>query len=344
MMSASHQLIAIRDSSQPGAARLAAQELAASIGLGESDVHRAGLVATELATNLVKHATNGGELLLRSVNGAPGELEILALDNGPGMRNVTQSLVDGHSTAGSPGTGLGAITRLSDEFDIYSVVGQGTAILTRLRDRRRPLVNPSAFQIGCVSVAKSGERVCGDGWSVQYRRTSVHILMADGLGHGADAADAADAAISAFTAHTTGEPREVLAAVHDGLRHTRGAAGAVAYLQQAERLLKFSGVGNISASLANNGTIRHAVSHNGTLGHEARHFRDYSYPWEPGTLLVMHSDGLVSHWSLDRYPGLHTRQPSLIASVLFRDFRRESQQPFHGHRDDVTVLVAREGS
>ena len=47
----------------------------------------------------------------------------------------------------------------------------------------------------------------------------------------------------------------------------------------------------------------------------------------------MHSDGLISHWKLDAYPGLALRDPALVAAVLYRDFQRG--------RDDVTVLVAR---
>jgi hypothetical protein len=52
-----------------------------------------------------------------------------------------------------------------------------------------------------------------------------------------------------------------------------------------------------------------------------------------GFLLVMHSDGLATHWNLDQYPGLVGRRPSLIAGVLYRDFARG--------RDDVTVVVAK---
>jgi hypothetical protein len=48
----------------------------------------------------------------------------------------------------------------------------------------------------------------------------------------------------------------------------------------------------------------------------------------------MHSDGLLNHWTLERYPGLAARDPLLIAGVLYRDFSRR--------RDDVTVVIARE--
>ena len=47
------------------------------------------------------------------------------MDHGPGIANVGESLRDGHSTAGSPGTGLGALQRLTTEFEIYSQAGNG---------------------------------------------------------------------------------------------------------------------------------------------------------------------------------------------------------------------------
>ena len=75
------------------------------------------------------------------------------------------------------------------------------------------------------------------------------------------------------------------------------------------------------------------ASRTGTVGHAVRKIQEFTYPWPPGAHLVMHSDGLATGWSLDRYPGLMRRHPSLIAGVLYRDYSRG--------RDDVTVLVAR---
>ena len=65
----------------------------------------------------------------------------------------------------------------------------------------------------------------------------------------------------------------------------------------------------------------------------ARRIQSFGYPMERGTVAVLHSDGLTSSWSLDAYPGLLTRDPALIAGVLYRDFVRG--------RDDVTVVVAK---
>jgi hypothetical protein len=51
-------------------------------------------------------------------------------------------------------------------------------------------------------------------------------------------------------------------------------------------------------------------------------------------VLVLHSDGLTSHWKLAAYSGLHVRHAAVIAGVLYRDFRRAN--------DDVTVVVVKE--
>jgi len=102
-------------------------------------------------------------------------------------------------------------------------------------------------------------------------------------------------------------------------------------------VVRYAGVGNISAAVCKPSSVRHAVSINGTVGHEARDFREYTYPWESDALFVMHSDGLGSRWSLDDYGGgLRNRHPSIVAAVLYRDFGRQ--------RDDVTVVVGRQAS
>jgi len=80
--------------------------------------------------------------------------------------------------------------------------------------------------------------------------------------------------------------------------------------------------------------MRRMVSHAGTVGREAPKIREFAYSWDSGSLLMMHSDGLQTHWSFDDYPGLVERHPSVIAGVLYRDYARG--------RDDTTVVVARE--
>jgi hypothetical protein len=98
-------------------------------------------------------------------------------------------------------------------------------------------------------------------------------------------------------------------------------------------LLRFAGVGNISGVILSATGRRHVVSQNGTIGHTVRKVTEFSYPWSADAILVEHTDGLGTRWDLDRYPGLAQRDPTIVAGVLCRDFRRS--------RDDVTVVAAR---
>ena len=71
-------------------------------------------------------------------DGTNQEFELLAIDQGPGMRDVDACMRDGHSTAGTAGCGLGAVLRLSGTFDLFSAPGQGTVVLSRTERVRTP--------------------------------------------------------------------------------------------------------------------------------------------------------------------------------------------------------------
>jgi hypothetical protein len=228
------------------------------------------------------------------------------------------------------------VRRLADEFDIYSQQSRGTIVLARVRAGRTRRTVARNFSIGAVSVAMIGEPVCGDGWQILARRDSVLVIVADGLGHGVQASEASVAAIGTIDPRENGDLASRLRVMHDGLRHTRGAAAAIAEICARPPFVKFAGIGNISGTIYRAGTARHTVSLNGTLGHEARTFREFSYAWQPDAIFVMHSDGLGTHWTLDEYRGLQQRDPTIIAAVLYRDFSRR--------RDDVTVVVGREAA
>ncbi len=330
-----HAAMPVVDASHVSAARTGARRAAERLGFDETQAHRVGLVATELASNLVKHAGAGGVLLVRASTEPSPHVELLAIDRGPGIADVTRSLTDGHSTAGSAGTGLGAVQRLADEFDIYSARGKGTVVLARLRRDRQAAAAPY-WQVAGISVAMPGETECGDDWVALFDRGRAVILVVDGLGHGPHAAVAAQSATATVLAGPFAGTVESLHALHAALRSTRGAAATVVSLEPRATVAVVAGVGNVSTTIVGPEASRHAVSLSGILGHDVRQFREYQYPWPPGALLVMHSDGLISHWSLDGYPGLRQRHPALVAAVLYRDFQRG--------RDDVTVVVGREAA
>ena len=312
-----------------------AMKLAEALRFSESDIGRVALVVTEAATNIVQHAGRGEILLRPFALDDPASLEVLALDKGPGIRNVAEALRDGFSTGGSSGQGLGGIARLSTCFEISSTPGKGTALLARIgRVKAKGPVEPG-LEWGVVCVPKHGEEVCGDAWAVTDGPVRNTILVVDGLGHGLYAFDAANQALRAFSAHARERPESIVNALHQALIGTRGAVAAVAEIDWDKRELHWAGAGNIAGELVpEEGKSSSLVSHRGTVGHNVTRVQEFTHPWPDAGLLILHSDGLSSRWALDPYPGLARKDPSLIAGVLYRDFASRS--------DDVVVLVGRE--
>jgi serine/threonine-protein kinase RsbT len=97
-----------------GAARRAARKIAETMGFAPQVCEEITLAMTELATNLVKYARGGTLTLTPLADGARVGLEIQSRDDGPGIADVEQALGDRFSTAGTRGTGLGAVNRLMD--------------------------------------------------------------------------------------------------------------------------------------------------------------------------------------------------------------------------------------
>jgi outer membrane lipoprotein SlyB len=296
-------------------------------------------VATELATNLARHARNG-RVLLAQVGEAPAAgVQLLAIDGGPGIRNVARAMEDGYSTAGTAGEGLGAIRRLAQEFDLFSRTEApvGTAVVARVWSgaaTRAAAAAPGRMQVGTVCVPLAGERASGDAWAVLHQRDRTLAVVVDGLGHGPEAALASSEAIRVVHAMPDASPAQLVDAAHGALRATRGAAMAIAAIQPARGTLAFAGIGNISAAIHGGGAARSLASHNGTVGHIMRKVQEFAHEWPRGATLVLHSDGINTRWRTDSYPGLLQQHPALLAGVLFRDAARE--------RDDATVLVVRE--
>src|SRR5215469_8543842 len=323
--------IVITDSSLIGEARRTAIELAALAGFDAGQQGKIGIVATEIGTNLIKHAGQG-KIAIQQYSDAQGRgLEFIAFDADPGIADIPRALGDGYSTAGSPGTGLGAIKRLADHFDIYSRPGTGTALVARFS--RSPEAGRSGVIIGVVTEAYPGEIENGDAWSYKERGTLRQIMVADGSGHGHAAAAAAKTAQQVFDRDGDIGSELLLSQLHRALMPTRGAAIVIAGYRPEEKQVRMAGIGNINAVLIDDTRTKHMVSHNGTVGQVAPRIREFVYPCSAPPLVLLHSDGLSAKWDFETYPGLAHAHPSLAAAVLYRDFRRL--------RDDATVLVVR---
>jgi anti-sigma regulatory factor (Ser/Thr protein kinase) len=324
-------VISVNQTTDVASARRAVLHMASRAGFTPEDAGAAAIIVTEAASNLVKHG-GGGELIVRNITSSDGPLlEILAIDRGKGMTSISRCFQDGYSTGGSPGTGLGAIARLSKFHDIHSIPEKGTVLLARTGPE---CPRSHGLQTGVVNIPYPGEEVCGDAWHYDVTPLRTRFIVADGLGHGVFAAEASQSAIRCIAGSEKLQPAEALDDAHLRLRATRGAAVSIADVDLATGRVTFAGVGNVAGAIVSSaGTKRQLVSMNGTLGHQMTRARQYEYPFEEDSLLILQSDGLSANWSPDKYPGLFQRHPGVIAGVLFRDLRRI--------RDDATVVVAR---
>jgi anti-sigma regulatory factor (Ser/Thr protein kinase) len=326
--------IELQDPSQVSAARLGVQAITRELGFDETRAGGASIAVTEAATNVLRHG-GGGAMFARPLarDGSLG-VEVIAIDGGSGIESFEASSRDGVSTAGSAGTGLGAIQRKADEFDFYTQRAGGT-VLRMVFWNRATAPDAGDYDVGAVCVPKSGEDVSGDAWAFQVHAEGATFMVADGLGHGLDACRAASLATEALSARPLDGAAAILELAHGKLRASRGAAVAVMRHERASGEIAFAGAGNIAACLWEpvSRARRAMVSQNGIVGHTALRKQEYRYPWPPGALLIAHSDGLESQWDVAAFPGLAACPAAIIAAVLHREHSRR--------RDDVVVLVVR---
>jgi anti-sigma regulatory factor (Ser/Thr protein kinase) len=317
----------LEDPADVGAVRRRLTVLATEAGLDEARIGDAALIATELATNVLKHARNGCALLSRADDGDARGVAIAVWDRGPGM-NIEASLRDGVSTAGTAGNGLGAVSRIASSWDAYAPPGRGTVIVARIFPRGA--ASPLRFRIGAVCSPYPGLAVCGDQWATHADGDRLTAIVCDGLGHGEGAAEAANAVIAAFRQNADAELPELVQRCHLAARSTRGAAGTFVRLDAGLRTVDVTGVGNVGVWLAGDALKQLATQH-GTLGHAVPTPRAERHPWPPGRVVVLCTDGIKSRLALGDDPTLLAHDPATIATVIWRDHSRG--------RDDATVLV-----
>lgn len=319
-------VLPVEDESQVGHARRVAHGMAKDLGFAEADAGRVAIVATELATNLLKHAGHG-ELHLRTLPADPGfAMELISVDRGPGF-DVAKCLADGYSTGGTQGNGLGAVRRQAQLFDVFSD-GRGTVLVAQVYARG---ASPLPLRFGASQHSLNADPACGDAWHLAFDGKRVSALVVDGIGHGVEAERAALAGAVSFAGDPFADLAVQMQQMHLALQGSRGGAAAVALGDLDAGVLRFAGVGNIGARLLTQATSRGLASHPGIVGSMFRKAQVFDYPIPGEGLLIMFSDGLQSRWDLHDYPGLVHHHPALITAVLHRDFCRG--------RDDVTVLA-----
>lgn len=314
-----------------GALRRAVAKLAAiqpCLPTGDAE-----LVATELGTNLLRHAAPGGYVLYRRT--ADG-IELISVDTGPRMpcRSPPDAAASATPLAGGGlSAGLPTIRRIATDYSYYSTP-RGTIVLARLGGSRPP--STDRLRHGGVNIPLGGAGPSGDSWAVSPDQRAA--LLVDGLGHGEEAAVAAWAAVEFFKRQRVIDPAEFFPRLNDAMHGTRGGVAGICVIDPDAGRLTFAGIGNISGHIVCGADKQYLVSHPGTLGTQLSRprVRIKHYRWSPGATLVMSSDGISEGWNLSTYPGVLRHDPAVIAAAIHRDFTRST--------DDATVLVVRDQS
>lgn len=110
-------------------ARQLGREKAKELGFGTVDQARIATAISELARNIYLYAGTGKVYFETMEHLDKKGLKIVAVDEGPGIRDLSQVMQDGYSTSGGLGAGLPGVKRLMDTFEINTEWGEGTEII-----------------------------------------------------------------------------------------------------------------------------------------------------------------------------------------------------------------------
>ena len=335
MVNTTHRVFRADDRSYFAILKKEIHALAVAAGFSEHKVGEIDIIVAEMASNLVKHA-GGGQILVKLVeeHNLQG-IEIISIDNGQGMADITRMVADGVSTKNTLGHGLGAMKRLADVFQVFSQKGWGTVIVARIFQEELPhFKKMPAAEIRTIVLPKPGEEKSGEGYEIFISKESISIFLGDGLGHGAEAAAAVERARVAFKACEENDPVEIIRFIDTNVRKTRGLVGTVVVFDLKQKIWKLCGVGNIGTKILGNSFSKNYMAYNGIIGlNLPRTLNTQEWPYEKGQCLIMCSDGLKSRWDTTKYPGILRYDLSVLSAALWKDFARNT--------DDMSVLTCK---
>lgn len=335
MVDATHKSFDASDRSYYAIIKREVHSLAVTAGFNEKRVAELDIVVAEMTSNLHKYA-NSGELLIGYFKGDENDyIELISIDNGPGMADLPRMMADGFSSTNTMGHGLGSIKRLSDQFDVFSSKGWGTILLSRIYKEPPPRTKAKKeFQYKGIVVSKPGENTSGDGYYIKITDTHIKIMLADGLGHGAEANLAINEAVKAFKQCPDHSPVDIIRYLHPATRKTRGMVATIVVFDLAAKQMCVAGVGNISAKLLGSVLSKNHLAYNGIIGHNIPNtMNDTVLSFTDYNQVVLCSDGMRSRWEMNRFPGLSRCDMSIQAAAIYKDYARRT--------DDMSVLIAK---
>ncbi len=300
-------------------------------GIREPRLNELDIVVAEMTSNLFKFGDQGEILAGVFANGGNPYIELISIDSGPGMTNPAKMLHDGVSTVNTMGHGLGSIKRLSGDFDLYSLPGWGTIVLSRIYNEPERKAGREPVVVRALVVSKPGETTCGDGLIIKKTTSYLKLTLADGLGHGPEANKAVNEAAAAIRVFPDQSPTDTIRFIHPAIKKTRGAVMNVLLYDFASKTWRSTGVGNIAVRMFGPNQVKNHMSYNGIVGHNIPNsMNEQVYSAEQYNLVVLCSDGIKTRWDIIKYPNIRKFDPAILNAAIYKDHARRT--------DDMSVV------
>ena len=303
--------------------------LATRVGFTDHERAELRLAVRELATNLIRHG-GGGTI---TITACEPRVTIEASDEGPGMPDVNEAVADGYSTAGSLGYGLGTVNRIMDEVTISSTMGKGTMVRAHRSHREKLPSLPCPLDIGVATMPKPGYSDNGDTYVVITAGTTALVAVIDGVGHGTPAKLAATAARNYIESHAALPLDSLFRGTAIACRGTRGVVMAIGRIDWHSEKLEFASVGNIESRVIDTPSPVSFIIRRGIIGVNAPPPKVAEFDWPVSATLVLHSDGVASHWDDEGLRAVATLPATAAARELLIRYGKQL--------DDATVLVVK---
>lgn len=275
-----------------------------------SDLERSmvGTIVSELGSNIIKYATYGTIIANHYDEDGLQGVEIIAKDDGPGIKNLDLALSDNFSTGQTLGLGLPGVKRMADRFYIRSTPSSGTIIsaikiLKSAGTRSKPIIHaPRVFndlsppfaqrcEIGSHYRPMVGQINSGDLIVIAESDHQSLIVIIDVSGHGDHAHASAKNIQSMIETNSTLQPKELMALLHTNLQGTLGAAIGIVKIDKHSNQFSYLAVGNTGASRVKGKKWR-GISKDGILGQRLPTLLEQTELLEPGDVIFLWTDGL----------------------------------------------------
>lgn len=311
--------------------RQEAFDMAERLGFSRTRAYAVTTSVSELANNLLRHASDGGLISLSPVDncGIPG-IEVVCVDDGPGIADIDLAMQDGYSTSGGLGGGLPGVKRLMDEFSILSESSEGTKIAA-IKWNTDGCADRRDSPVAVLRRPIPGQTYCGDQFASWQRKDETVLCAVDGIGHGIEAFKASSAAIDHVSKHIDQSLSDIFEGCDSAIRKTRGVAMTIAIASPQSDTVHIAGIGNVECRVVGVST-RTFCGSPGIVGRGPRKLRIETVPLLPGDMVILHTDGISAKFGIDLRHFRMRNLPQVAASIM-SEYARE--------RDDAGLIIYR---